>query len=282
MVAYRWDGNSTFVLRGAEAEHQMIADLLAQLILTIFVIVPMVIVLGSALRCPTGPTVWMLNLINRLYLGFFFRCRFNDCPIPGEGPALIVANHRSPVDPLYLWYAYAAGNPGAPLRPIGFMMAKEYYDIWGFNFLFRALQSIPVERKGADTGPAREALKHLKEGKLIGVFPEGRINLGKNLLPANPGIAWLALRSQVLIYPAFIHNAPQGESIVDPFFTRARVRVEFGEPIDLSEFHEARKTQEVLNKVTHHLMIRLAELGGVEYSHEPKDTKPLQTEATPA
>lgn len=257
----------------------MTADLLAQLILATYVLVPLLIVAVSAWRCPTGPTVWGLHLINRLYLGFYFRCRFNHCPVPAEGPALIVANHRSPVDPLFLWYAYSAGNPGAPLRPIGFMMAKEYYEVRGFNFLFRALQSIPVERKGADMGPAREALKHLKDGKLIGIFPEGRINTGENLLPANPGIAWLALRAQVPVYPAFIHNAPQGESIVDPFFTRARVRVEFGEPIDLSEFHEGRKTQDALNKVTHRLMTRLAELGGVEYSHQAKDTPPLQAEA---
>ncbi|MCA9069387.1 MAG: 1-acyl-sn-glycerol-3-phosphate acyltransferase [Planctomycetaceae bacterium] len=258
----------------------MTPELLSQLILATYVLVPLMVVVVSALRCPTGPTVWVLHLINRLYLGFYFRCRFNDCPVPAEGPALIVANHRSPVDPLYLWYAYAAGNPGAPLRPIGFMMAKEYYDVWGFNFLFRALQSIPVDRKGADMGPAREALKYLKEGKLIGIFPEGRINEGEDLLPANPGIAWLALRAQVPVYPAFIHNAPQGESIVDPFFTRAQVRVEFGEPIDLSEYHEGRKTQEVLNKVTHCLMNRLAELGGVEYHHDTNHTEPPQAEVT--
>jgi 1-acyl-sn-glycerol-3-phosphate acyltransferase len=117
-------------------------------------------------------------------------------------------------------------------------------------------------------GPAREALKHLKEGKLVGVFPEGRLNTGTDLLPANPGIAWLALRSQVPVYPAFIHNAPQGKDIGAPFYTPARVRVQFGPPIDLSEFHDAKKTQELLNQVTQLIMTRLAHLGGVEYPHE--------------
>jgi 1-acyl-sn-glycerol-3-phosphate acyltransferase len=170
---------------------------------------------------------------------------------------------------LYVWYAYAQGNPDAPLRPIGYMMAKEYYENPVLNIFFRALGCIPVARDGADMGPAREALKHLKNGKLVGIFPEGRLNQGSDLLPANPGIAWLALRAQVPVYPAFIHNAPQGKSIGAPFYTPARVRVQFGPPIDLSEFHDAKKTQELLNQITRLIMTRLAHLGGVEY---PNDT----------
>ena len=256
----------------------MTADLFAQLLLVTYVLVPLAVVARQMLRCPTGPMVWFLHLVNRLYLGLFFRCRSNACPVPPVGPALIVGNHRSPVDPLFLWHAYSQAHPGAPLRPIGFMMAKEYYEHPFFNRFFRALQSIPVARDGADMGPAREALKHLKEGKLVGVFPEGRINLGQGLLPANPGIAWLALRSQVPVYPAFIHNAPQGKKITEPFHTPARVRVQFGPPIDLSEFHDAKKTQELLNQVTHLIMTRLAHLGGVEYPHEPEDAKKPQAE----
>ena len=60
----------------------------------------------------------------------------------------------------------------------------------------------------------------------------------------------------------------KGEDITEPFYTPARVRVEFGEPIDLSPFYEERKTQELLDQVTHFLMTRLAELGGVEYPYE--------------
>ncbi len=226
--------------------------------------------------------LWILHVINRLYLGFFFRCRSNVCPIPPEGPALIVANHRSPVDPLFLWYCYCQGNPGAALRPIGFMMAKEYYERRDFNYCFRVLESIPVARDGADMGPAREALKHLKAGQMVGVFPEGRLNKGTNLLPANPGIAWLALRAQVPVYPAFIQNAPQGESISEPFRTPARVRVIYGEPIDLSEYQNARKTQELLNQITHLIMTRLANLGGVEYLDEPEEISHSEPQASPA
>ncbi len=260
----------------------MTPNLLAQLLLALYVLVPLAVMVRKALACPTGPTVWFLHLVNRLYLGLFYHCRSGPCPIPGTGPALILGNHRSPVDPLYLWFAYSAGNPGSPLRPIGFMMAKEYYELPVFNFFFRALRSIPVERKGADMGPAREALKHLKDGELVGVFPEGRINTGRDLLPANPGIAWLALRAQVPVYPAFIRGAPQGNSITEPFYTPAHVRVQFGEPIDLSPFYEERKTQELLDQVTHLLMTRLAELGGVAYPHDLEESQQLEAQESSA
>jgi 1-acyl-sn-glycerol-3-phosphate acyltransferase len=258
----------------------MSPDRFAQLMLAAYVLIPLAVVLWKFWHCPTGPMVYFLHIVNRLYLGFFFRCRANDCPVPGQGPALIVGNHRSPVDPLFLWYAYDQGNPGAPLRPIGFMMAKEYYENPVLNVFFRALESIPVARDGADMGPAREALKHLKDGKLVGVFPEGRLNTGTDLLPANPGIAWLALRARVPVYPAFIHNAPQGQSIGVPFYTPNRVRVQFGPPIDLSEFHDAKKTQELLNQVTHLIMTRLAHLGGVEYRDELQNVGRNEKQAT--
>lgn len=260
----------------------MTAERFAQFLLAVYLAVPMLIVVAKVIRCPNGPMVWILHFVNRLYLGLFFRCRANACPVPGTGPALILGNHRSPVDPLFLWYAYSMGTPGAPLRPIGFMMAKEYYELRMLNYFFRALQSIPVARDGADMGPAREALKHLKEGKLVGLFPEGRINPGYDLLEANPGIAWLALRAKVPVVPAFIHNAPQGKDIVAPFYTPNRVRVEFGEPIDLSEFYEARKTQELLNRVTERLMTRLAELGGVTYTGQTSNTDEETLRITPA
>ena len=46
----------------------------------------------------------MLYVVNRLYC--ILRCHWRAnrrCPFPDDGPALIVANHRSPVDPMLVW-----------------------------------------------------------------------------------------------------------------------------------------------------------------------------------
>ncbi len=63
-------------------------------------------------------------------------------------------------------------------RVIGFLMAREYYEIPGLTWIGRAMQCIAVNREGKDMRPAREALERLRRGDLIGVFPEGGINEG--------------------------------------------------------------------------------------------------------
>jgi 1-acyl-sn-glycerol-3-phosphate acyltransferase len=245
------------------------AEGVAILALALYALILVCVLAFQALRYPSGWVVWVLYVTERLYLGLFYRWRCNRrCPFPDHGPALIVANHRSPVDPLFLWMNHHLGEEGErAVRPISFLMAREYYEVKGLGWLFRALKSIPVDRSGQDVGPAREGLRVLKEGGWLGVFPEGRLNTGEGLLEGDTGIAWLALRAKAPVYPAFIENAPRGRSMVTAFCTPSKVRVIYGDPVDLSAYYERKKTQALLKEVTDLLMIRLAELGGIEYEH---------------
>ena len=88
-------------------------------------------------------------------------------------------------------------------------------------------------------------------------------------------VAWLALRADVPVFPVFIHDSPQGESMIDPFRTRCRVRVTYGDPIDLSAYRGRRKSRELLQEVTTLLMERLAELGGVSYQGSQNESTPV-------
>lgn len=234
-------------------------ETLGQLILAAFAAATVACILWSALRCRGGLGIWFLSVTARVYGGLMFRCRANPCPVPLHGPALVIANHRSPIDPILLWHGYLQKVSLRNARPIGFMMAKEF-NIWPFSLAFSALRTILVARDGADIGPSKEALRHLKDGELVGVFPEGRLNLGEGLLPANPGIAWLALRAKVPVYPAYIAGAPQGTRFIHPFYTLSRVRVTYGEPIDLSAHYGEKKTQELLLEVSEAMMQRVAKL----------------------
>ena len=149
---------------------------------------------------------------------------------------------------------------------IGFMMAREYYEVKFLHWIAVAMQSIPVQRNGKDLAPTRAALRRLKDGKLLGVFPEGGINRERDLKAGNPGMAWLAVRSQVPVYPVYIHNSPGGETMIDPFYNFGPVSVYYGDPIDLSAYYDRKPTQEVLQEVTDIMMARIAELGGVGYA----------------
>lgn len=242
----------------------MSPDITARLFLTLYALIALGIISAQVVRSGVGLSASFLHALNRAYCGLWFHWRANRrSPFPQSGPALIYGNHRSPVDPLLIWMNHHLGDRGrGPLRVISFLMAREYYEKPGLSWLCRAMQSIPADRDGRDIGPAKEALSRLKAGDLVGVFPEGRINTGPGLGPFGTGFAWLALRSEVPVYPVYLHDSPQHKSMIAPFVHPCRVRVTFGDPIDLSPWY-GNRSREALDEVTSLLRRKLAELGGL-------------------
>ena len=254
----------------------MTPDQLAQLVLLSYAAIAVGLLLASKRRCQNGWRVWLLFLIERFYVAFVFHWRANGrCPYPESSGALILSNHRSPIDPLMAWMNshLRYDEKARSIRVIGYLMAREYYEQAGLTgWISRAMQSIPVDRNGQDMGPTRDAIRRLERGDLIGIFPEGGINTGEGLRAANSGIAFLALKAGVPVIPVYIHGVPKTESMIAPFYTPSRVRVTYGTPIDLSLWQGQRKSQELLQALTDALMWKLADLGGVRYS--PTSEKP--------
>lgn len=252
----------------------MTPDQTAQLVLLAYAATAVGLLIASLRSCRDGWKVWLLYLIERSYVAFMFHWRANGrCPYPESSGALILSNHRSPIDPMMAWMNshLRYEEHARSIRVIGYLMAREYYEQPGLiGWISRAMQSIPVERSGHDMGPTREAVRRLQRGDLIGIFPEGGINTGEDLRAANPGIAFLALKAGVPVIPVFIHSAPQIGDMISPFYTPGRVRVTYGTPIDLSPWQGQRKSQELLQALTDALMCKLADLGGVKYTPETK------------
>ncbi len=109
------------------------------------------------------------------------------CQIPRTGPAILVSNHTSGLDPLLL-------QTGCP-RLARWMMAREYFDQTGLQWLYKLVGAIPVQRTGYDTAATRAAIRALQNGLLLGVFPEGKIESTPDLIPFQQGIGLLALRT---------------------------------------------------------------------------------------
>lgn len=255
----------------------MTPDQLAQLVLLAYAAIAVGLVWLSVWRCRDGWRVWLLYFVNRLYVAFMFHWRANGrCPYPESSGAIILSNHRSPLDPMLAWMNshLRYEEHARSTRVISYLMAREYYEQPGLvGWIGRAMQSISVDRDGRDIGPTREAIRRLKRGDLIGIFPEGGINMGEGLRAANPGIAFLALKAGVPVIPVYIHGAPQGESMTEPFFAPSHVRVIYGTPIDLSPWQGQRKSQELLQALTDALMRKLADLGGVRYTPSTGEAK---------
>ena len=246
------------------------SEVVSVLTLCAYAVVVVVLLVRNVRAYGEGLGVWFLYFVQRLYAGIMFRWRSDGpCPLPAKGGALVVANHRSPVDPIMIWQNshIRPERNEREKRTIGFLTASEYFEIPGLGWLIRTMQSIAVDRDGQDMGPTREAIRRLRAGRLVGIFPEGGLNFGTDLREPNPGVAYLALKGKVPVYPCYISGVTQVQGdMVAPFTRRCRVRITWGEPIDLSEFQGKRVTQELLVEVTNVIFARLAELGGVGFA----------------
>ena len=258
----------------------MTPDHWAVLTLVFYALAAVGLQVWRAVRCAEGWRFWELYLLSRLWATTIFGQRIDQrCPFPMTGPALILANHRSPVDPLLILSSSAHKSEGFGLRVMEFLTAREYCEMPGaIGWLCDVMKSIPVERDGKDMGPAKIALRKLREGRLVGIFPEGRLNTGAGLLPFNEGVAWLALRSGAPVFPLYVHNAPQEGTMVTPFYTVCKTAVTFGDPIDLSRYDERKMTPELLQEVSEFLRQQLASVGGIELTEEDVPCETLSSE----
>jgi 1-acyl-sn-glycerol-3-phosphate acyltransferase len=145
--------------------------------------------------------------------------------LPRDGAAIIVSNHTSGLDPLLI-------QSVCP-RLIVWMMAKEYYDQRGMSWLFRLIEAIPVARAGRDVAATRAALRVLAQGRVLGVFPEGRIERTKELLPFQTGVSLMAIKTGVAIHPVWLDGTQRNRPMLSAFLLPQKARIAFGRPIRL-------------------------------------------------
>jgi 1-acyl-sn-glycerol-3-phosphate acyltransferase len=193
---------------------------------------------------------------NYLIARLIWRTRIEgEIRVPPDQGAVIVANHRSSVDPAFLQICIR--------RVVYWMVAREYCEAPFIGALLRAFQVIPVGRAGIDTAATKQAIRRAQEGGLVGMFPEGRINqTDQLLLPGRPGAALVALRARVPIIPAYIFDAPYDGTALGPVFMRSKVRVKIGQPIDLAPYFGREKEEGVLQEITKLAMRAMATLAG--------------------
>ncbi len=172
----------------------------------------------------------------------------------GQG-AIIICNHRSSVDPFFVQVASD--------HKVHWMVAREYCESLAFGWFLRACEVIPVSRGGIDTAATKLAIRVTKAGGFIGMFPEGRINMTDEfMLPGRPGAALVALKAKAAILPCYIEGSPYNKTTWSPFLMRARVKVHFGQPIDLSEYAGREHEEGVVQEIMLRGLKALAELAG--------------------
>jgi 1-acyl-sn-glycerol-3-phosphate acyltransferase len=172
----------------------------------------------------------LAQAVNRAYVRAYHRLRvLTPCQLPRAGPAILVCNHISGLDPALI----QCTTP----RLIVWMMAREYFEQPGLNWFYRAISAIPVEREKRDLTSVRRALRVLAAGHVLGVFPEGRLETTHDLLPFQTGVAMLALKTGTAVYPAALEGTQRrAESMLQAWLQPHRACLAFGPAIDLSRF----------------------------------------------
>lgn len=171
--------------------------------------------------------------------------------LPGTGPAILVANHRSGVDPVLLAVATR--------RRVRFLMAREYFETPGLAWAFRRLGCIPVNRDGNDLGATKAALKALRDGDVIGIFPQGGIREAEGSLEGKAGAALLCLRSGAPVVPCYIDGSPNLDSVFAALVTPSRSRVYCGVPL-LFPLPAGRPARDDLENITAEIFAAIARL----------------------
>lgn len=122
--------------------------------------------------------------------------------IPAEGPALIVCNHVSLVDPLVI--------TAASSRPIRFVMHDRIFRIPILHFIFREYRAIPIASAKEDAVLMEKAFdevaKALGAGELVCIFPEGRMTDSGEINPFRPGISRVLARNPVPVVPLAVRG----------------------------------------------------------------------------
>ncbi|HVX84271.1 MAG TPA: MFS transporter [Phycisphaerae bacterium] len=264
------DVASNVALVGLQVPLALVPNIDNYIVMLLRILAVMVVAMGSFLvwfyyrRSALPVMVAIVRRFCSAYLSVWHRFeRGNACRIPPAGPVIFVANHTSALDPLVLQAA-------SRRRLIHFMMAKEYYEKWPFRYLYKWLGVIPVNRTGNDTASIRAALRALKDGEVIGMFPEGRISEDGRLQEGRAGVALLALQSGATVVPAYIQGTRVHAGMVNDFVKNARITAFFGSPLRFDDLAGKGRDAEAREAATGRIM------GAIRALRERHETDPFR------
>ncbi len=173
---------------------------------------------------------WFTNQVDgwlRFYCLYFHRLGSAKIELPSERSIIIAANHVSALDPFLI---IAATD-----RPIRFMIAKEEYNKPLLRWLFKAAGCIPIDRAGRVDGAFRVALRAIKAGEIVALFPQGGIHSEETPRPRiKQGIVKLSQFSEREILPIRIIGVGAPGTFIKSFFCRGKVSFRVHRPIPSS------------------------------------------------
>jgi len=158
--------------------------------------------------------------------------------IPNEGNLVIASNHKSNLDPVFL--AASILN-----REIAAVAKKELFDIKILGFILKKLNVIPINRDKPDVSTVKKILKAVKNGYVLGIFPEGRRVKGEEFGDAKAGLALFAVKSKADVVPV---------TIISSYKIFKKTVVYMGEPISLEQYYGKKLNNDEYEKISQDIL----------------------------
>lgn len=138
---------------------------------------------------------------------------------PKSGGVVVSPNHISNLDPPLLGISLP--------RQVHFMAKEELFRVPGLNKIFYILGTFPVKRGGGDSQALKASMQILKDGKVLGIFPEGTRSKTGEIRKVHVGAAMFSLRTQSPLVPV---------AIIGPYRLFRKIRIVYGDPIMPDEY----------------------------------------------
>jgi 1-acyl-sn-glycerol-3-phosphate acyltransferase len=153
--------------------------------------------------------------------------------VPRTGPALLIANHQSYLDPVLVGLAAR--------RHLTYLARKTLFRHKVLRRVIETLNAVPIDQEGVGKEGIKAVLEQLNKGRAVVVYPEGERTAHGGMNPLRPGIQLLIKRSQAPIVPVGIAGAydalPRWRKSLHfaplfPPWGKASIAVVVGKPLD--------------------------------------------------
>lgn len=208
-------------------------------------------------------------LMKRVFLGpllhALFRPKVEGAEnIPEDGGALLASNHLAVADSFFL--------PLMLRRRVTFPAKLEYFTQPGIKgrfkkWFFTGMGQIPIDRSGGAAAQAAldTGIRLLREGHLLGIYPEGTRSPDGRLYKGKTGLARMVLESRVPVVPVAMFDTDKANPIGSKMWRPHKIRIKIGKPLDFSRYEGLAGDRFVERSITDEIMYALMELSGQEY-----------------
>ncbi|MGX8795482.1 lysophospholipid acyltransferase family protein [Fusibacter sp. JL298sf-3] len=201
---------------------------------------------------------WLYTVCRKgahFYYRLFYKLRVEGMEhFDPNGHYCICANHMDWRDPIVIG--------GIIPKPMRFMAKKELFRFKIVAWFLSSIGVFPVDREANDLKAIKNALKVLKEGGNLALFPEGTRNSGNVPLPVKSGVVMMALRTETPILPI---------SISGSFKKFKPLYVTIHPPMTLEAYRGQKVPQETMDTLAKELMLQIYAKRNTESLDKPKE-----------